>query len=234
MSSLFSSVLSYAGALLPVVLLVGLLWVTATAPDSEASHPTRKQRVPGGWDSHDDEHLLFPSPSPSRPPPRLVSLPPFRPRPRSHSRSHSRSRRSSVVRTVSSAFTSLVSFAQPRSIPSTSQFITCPSPLLSPHLSHLSSSHPRKKRPSARASSTGVSRTSTLSQTYSHLTSLQYRSSLSDEAVSKTSRKGLLTIEPVDNGLYGKWPLSHAIDQSAKALAAPGRKNSQPAAERAE
>ncbi|KAG6358956.1 hypothetical protein INS49_012476 [Diaporthe citri] len=47
MSSLFSSILSYAGASLPVVFLAGLLWVTATVLDSDSSHSTRKRRVPG-------------------------------------------------------------------------------------------------------------------------------------------------------------------------------------------
>lgn len=208
MSSLFSSILSFAGASLPVVFLAGLLWLTATVLDSDASRSTRKRRVPGAWDSHEDEHLLFLSPPSSRPRP------------------------SSVVRTVSSAFSSLVPFSQPRSISSTSLVISCPSPLSSSRTSPLSSSRPLKKRPSARASSTGVSQTSTPPKTYSHLSSSQYRSSLGDEAVSRAMSRGLLTYEAVYNVLYGKWSLSHAIDQSAKALAAPGRKNSPPVAER--
>ena len=200
MSSL-SSLVSYVGASLPVVLLAGLLWVTATVLDSDASHSPRKRRVPGAWDSHDDEHLLFSSPSPS-PPPR----PP------------------SVIRTVSSAISPLPPFSEPRSISSTSLVISCPSPLPS-------SSPTSKKRPSARASSTGVSQTSTLPKTYSHLTSSQYRSSFTgDGAVSKALRQGLLTYEAVDNVLYGRWSLSHALEQSAKALASPGRKNFPPVA----
>lgn len=214
MSSLFSSVLSYAGASLPVVFLAGLLWVTATALDSEASHPTRKPKVPGGWDSHYDEHHLFFSPSPSH----------LRP--------------SSVVQTFFATFRTFVPLYQPRPIFFSDPVISRPSRRSSPRPyrpsplsarpyspSPLSSSLPLKKRPSARASSPGVSQTSTLPKTYSHLTSSQYRSSLGDEAVSKALGKGLLSYEAVDNVLYGRWSLSHAIDQSAKALAAPGRKN---------
>lgn len=219
MSSLISSVLSYAGALLPVVLLAGLLWATATALDSDASHPKHKQRVPGSWDSVEDEHLLFFSPSPSR--------------------SRSSPRPSSVTRTLSSALYSLFPFFQPRSISSNSLITSCPSALSSPHLSHLSHLHSRtckkssrthKKRPSARASSTGVFPTSTLPKTYSHLTNSQYRPFLSDDPVSKAWRQGLLTYEAVDNVLYGKWSLPYAIGHSAEALAASGRKNSPPPA----
>lgn len=210
MSSLISSVLSYAGALLPVVLLAGLLWATATALDSDASHPKHKQRVPGSWDSVEDEHLLFFSPSSPRPRP------------------------SSVTRTLSSALSSLFPFFQPRSISSNSLITSCPSALSSPHLSHLSHLHSRtckkssrthKKRPSARASSTGVFSTSTLPKTYSHLTNSQYRPFLSDDPVSKAWRQGLLTYEAVDNVLYGKWSLPYAIGHSAEA-----RKNFSPAA----
>lgn len=207
MSSIFFSALAYVGASLPVVFLAGLLWVTATLLDSDASRSTRKWRAPGGWDSHDDEHLIF--------------LRPSRPRP-------------SVLRTLSSAFSSLVPFSQPRSISSTSLVISCPSPLSSSRptrtSSSRSSSRPLKKRPSARASSTGVFPTSTSPKTYSRLTTSQYRSSLGDEAVSKAAGQGLLTFEGAYNVLYGRWSLSHAIDQSAKALATPGRKNSPPAA----
>lgn len=214
MSSLLSSVLSYAGASLPVVFLAGLLWVTATALDSEASHPTRKLKVPGGWDSHYDEHHLF------------------------FSRSPSRLRPSSVVETFSSTFMTFIPRYQPRPIFSSDPVISRPSRRSSPRPyrpsplssrpyspSPLSSSRPLKKRPSARASSPGVSQTSTLPKTYSHLTSSQYRSLVGDEAVSKACRKGPLTFEAVDNVFFGKWSLSRAIDQSAKALATPGRKN---------
>ena len=196
MSFFSSSVLSYVGASLPVVLIGGLLWVTAYALDLDSS----RYAMAPGWDSRDDEYLLLPpSPSPRRP---------------------------SVLRTVSSAFSSLAPFSQPRSISSTSLIISSPSPSPLPT--------PHKKRPSARDSSTGVSQTITSPKTYSHLTSSQYRStSLDDEAVSKAWKQGLLTFEAVHNVLYGKWSLSHAIKKSAKALAAPGRKNLQPVAERA-
>lgn len=191
MSSL-SSVLSLVGASLPILFLAGLLWVIATTLDTDSSHSPRKRTVPGSWDSFDDEHLLFTS----------------SPRPR-----HT----PSVIRTVSSAFSALVPFSQPRSISSTSLIVSCPSPRPIPP--------PHKKRPSARASSTGVSQTSTIPKTNSHLTSSQYRStSLGDEAVRKALRQGQLTYEAVDNVLFGKWSLSHAIAQSAKALAT-GRKN---------
>lgn len=210
MSSIFSSALTYVGTSLPVVFLAGLLWVTATLLDSDASRSTRKWRVPGGWDSHDDEHLIFLRPSSS-------------------------SSRPSVLRTLSSTFSSLVPFSQPRSISSTSLVISCPSPLSSSRLSRPSrpSSRPLKKRPSARASSPGVFPTNTSPKTYSRLTTSQYRSSLGDEAVSKAAGQGLLTFEGAYNALYGKWSLSQAIDQSAKALATPGRKTSPPVAESA-
>ncbi|KAJ0119049.1 hypothetical protein J7T55_013284 [Diaporthe amygdali] len=196
-SSSLSSLLPLAGALMPVALLAGLLWVTATKLDAGASHSKRKQTVPGAWDSDDDEHLLFSSPPPSRSP--------------------------SVSRTLSSSFSSLFPFSKPRSISSTSLVVSCSAP----HPPSLfPASLPPQKRPSARASSTGVSQTSTFSKADSHLTISQSRSSLlRDEAVSKASRRGLSTFKAVDNVLYGRWPLSHAIDQSAKALAAPGRKN---------
>ncbi|KAK7705282.1 hypothetical protein SLS64_008119 [Diaporthe eres] len=42
MSSIFSPILSYASASLPILFLAGLLWVTATVLDSDASRSTRK------------------------------------------------------------------------------------------------------------------------------------------------------------------------------------------------
>lgn len=186
MSSLLSSVISCVGASVPVLLLAGLLWATATVLDTDSSYSPRKRTVPGGWDSHDDEHLLFVSP------PRHRHSP-------------------SVTGTVSSALTALIPLAQRRSFSSTSSIVSCSSPCpVAP---------PNKERPSARASSTGVSQTSTPPQIYSHLTSSQNRSTSSSdeaEAVRKALRKG--------SSVSGRWSRPRAIDRLAGALVSPGHK----------
>jgi hypothetical protein len=172
MSSLLSTVFTCVGASLPVVFLAGLLWVTTHMLDNNSSCSPRKRRMPGSWDSNDDEHI-FVSPRPPRHSP-------------------------SVMNTVSSAFTSLTPLAhQPRPIASTSLFVSAPSHCPNTYI---------QKRPSARASSPGVSQTST-SPLYSYIRSFRYRStSPMDEACRKTLR------------------YSPAYGRPAKPWAFPGRK----------
>lgn len=185
--SSFSSILSFVGASLPLLLIGGLVWATSTVLDVDASYMPRRRTVPGSWDSTDDEHPIFLTP----------------PQPR-----HSPS---AVSRTASSVFSALFPFSQPRSIASTSLVVSSPSACpLPPH---------NMKRPSARASSTGVFPTSTAPQTYSHLTSSQYRStSPRDEAMRKALRRV--------SSVSGRSSRHRAIDRSRQAPTSSGHKNS--------
>ncbi|KAG8168711.1 hypothetical protein KVR01_001460 [Diaporthe batatas] len=117
---------------------------------------------------------------------------------------------SAISRTASSVFSALFPFSQPRSIASTSLVVSSPSACPVP-------SH-NMKRPSARASSTGVFPTSTSPQTYSHLTSSQYRSTSSDKAIRKALRKG--------SSVTAGRSRCRAIDRSTKAPTLSGHKNS--------